>query len=187
MREQSSPKTPANIFAERVKEVRQLRGLSQTELAQRLRIDRTTVSHIESGKRSDVSLTHLFAFAKALDIAPVYLLSPRRMDESIRLSPFGEPVPGQEAREWIRGKPPQHESAEQLTDWLLSLPQDEQIEYLIEHDPEIAATANSPLARMLVDQSALADRIRQAASGIESRYADRQEAATRRRRRTKEV
>jgi transcriptional regulator with XRE-family HTH domain len=151
--------TPAAIFARRVNEIRQLRGLTQTELARRVNIDRTTLNKIERGARGDVSISQLFAFAEALEIAPVYLISPRRTDENVELG--GRTVSGREARAWVRGTPPPPSSGEQLAEWLLTLPQDEQLDWLIDHDPEIAATASSPLARMLVDRKAFAARIQQ--------------------------
>lgn len=184
MSESASPKTPAAVFANRVREARQLRGLSQAELARRLSLDRTTISHIESGKRSDVSISQLFAFADALGLAPVYLLSPRRVDAQVRLTPFGEPVSGSDARDWIRGKAPA--SPNELAAWLLALPQDEQLEFLVENDPEIAATADSPIARLLVDRDALAERIRSTAVALETVHKQAQDAATRRRTRSKE-
>jgi len=179
---EKSHTTPARVFGARVREIRQLRGLSQTELARRVPIDRTTLNKIERGKRSDVAISQLFAFAEALEVAPVHLLSPRQTDEAVELTVGGRVVSGREAREWVRGIQPQFESGEEFAAWLLTLPRDEQLQFLIDHDPEMAATAASPLARALVDREAFADRVRTTALALDQFFEKAQQTPRRRRR-----
>lgn len=83
VRAKSSHLTPPAIFGRRVGEIRRVRGLSQAELAKRIGVDRTTLNKIENGSRADVSISQLFAFAEALGVAPVHLLTPRRLDSEI--------------------------------------------------------------------------------------------------------
>ena len=54
-------------FGQRLRELRQIRGLSQEELAFRARLHRTYVSSAERGKRN-VALVNLEKLAEALDV-----------------------------------------------------------------------------------------------------------------------
>lgn len=56
-------------FGRRVRELRELRGLSQDALG----IDRSQVSRLESGTRTDPSLSQAVALAEALDVSLDYL------------------------------------------------------------------------------------------------------------------
>lgn len=62
-----------NIFAERLRSVRELRGWSQAELAQAARLQSTAVSHFETGSRSP-SFDNLKKLADALRVSTDYLL-----------------------------------------------------------------------------------------------------------------
>lgn len=84
--------TPGEVFARRVRQVRQRRGLTQHAVADRLRalgvqsIDQTTLSKIESGVRR-VTLDEALTLALALDVAPVSLFLPPGEDDTVRLAP----------------------------------------------------------------------------------------------------
>lgn len=102
-------KTLRQTTAEQTRELRKRRGMTQQDLADRLnhlgaQIDRTAVAKIEAGNR-ELALAELFAFALALDVAPVHLLVPIDSDEPIRLAPNLEASP-YETRAWIRGAMP---------------------------------------------------------------------------------
>ncbi len=53
-------------FGKRVKELRQLKGITQEELALKSQLHRTYISSIELGKRN-ISLLNIEKLAKALD------------------------------------------------------------------------------------------------------------------------
>jgi putative transcriptional regulator len=144
MSAQRSHLSPAQVFGRRLRETRERRGWKQGELADRLRIDRTTLNKIENGTRGDVRLSQLFQFARALDIAPVNLLTPRLDDVDLVVTPGSKPMRPSEARKWIRG-----ESVIGRPDpvgYLLDLPQDEQ-RLLLE---ELLSEGLTPLTRGLM-------------------------------------
>ena len=77
------------VFAARLRETRKARGLTQAELAQRMKakghtISETALRRIESWKRG-LSLDEAFALIEALEAVPVYMLTPQE-DKLIRLS-----------------------------------------------------------------------------------------------------
>src|SRR4051794_13168563 len=95
---------------ERIRELRKGRGMTQQELAERLKLlgaslDQTAVAKIESGKRRQLSLEEAFQFAMALDVAPLHLFVPTDSDDPIDIGPNMSVTPA-EAREWIRGLRP---------------------------------------------------------------------------------
>ena len=61
-------------FGERVRDLRQGKGLSQEAFADRCGLDRTYISSIERGKRN-VSLENLEVLARALDVSLSQLLN----------------------------------------------------------------------------------------------------------------
>jgi transcriptional regulator with XRE-family HTH domain len=65
-------------FPSRLHSARQLRGLSQSELAARSGLQPSAVSHFETGRRSP-SFDNLKALSNALDVSTDYLLG--RVDE----------------------------------------------------------------------------------------------------------
>ena len=67
-------KTIEKRFGERVKELRQIKGLSQEELAFRAKVHRTYLGGIERGERNP-ALKNIVAIAKALDISLSELFS----------------------------------------------------------------------------------------------------------------
>ena len=68
----------ANIFPKRLKEVRELRGFSQADLAKKSGLQSTAVSHFETGGRAP-SFDNLRRLADALNVATDYLIG--RSDE----------------------------------------------------------------------------------------------------------
>lgn len=64
---------PIDIFNTRLREARDLRGLSQAQLAAKAKLPPASVSHFESGPRKP-SFENLKALASALDVTTDYLL-----------------------------------------------------------------------------------------------------------------
>ncbi|MEP6495550.1 MAG: helix-turn-helix transcriptional regulator [bacterium] len=58
----------------RVRELREAKGLTQAELAERAHIRRATVNRIENGKVSGVDFSTLEALALALAVDPGFLI-----------------------------------------------------------------------------------------------------------------
>jgi transcriptional regulator with XRE-family HTH domain len=114
---------PSQVLADRIQELRKLRGLSQTELAERLErygvsLDRSQVHRIEQGPPPagrGVTTDELVAISAALDTYPVNLLFPADDETVVDLSPNGhDPVPGtaRDGRAWARGEHPlRHQDA----------------------------------------------------------------------------
>lgn len=61
-------------FGQKLSRIRKSRGFSQSELASRLGLSRTTIANLEGGKQN-VHLYQVFVLARALD-APVEMLMP---------------------------------------------------------------------------------------------------------------
>jgi transcriptional regulator with XRE-family HTH domain len=143
MRAKSAHQTLPELFGSRVGEVRKSRGLSQGELAKLVKIDRTTLNKIERGSRGDVSISQLFAFAAALRISPLYLVTPRDGSEPLDVAP-GLGLSAAEARDWIRGAPlPGTDPLE----YFLDLPREEQRLFLEQlQDERLAAYPRRNLA-----------------------------------------
>jgi len=66
-------KEVTDFFKERLKNVRELRGLSQTQLASQTGLPPSSVSHFEAGDRKP-SFDNLKRLAGALDVTTDYLL-----------------------------------------------------------------------------------------------------------------
>lgn len=60
--------TPLTDFSRKLKNLRLLHGLTQQKLAQKMYMDRSAISHLESGKRSAPSEKVLERIVKALDL-----------------------------------------------------------------------------------------------------------------------
>ncbi|MGH2362050.1 MAG: helix-turn-helix domain-containing protein [bacterium] len=69
------PSDPRVVFGLRLRELRLRRKLSQEELADAARLDRTYVSSCERGKRN-ISVVNIYRLAGALRIRPDELLRP---------------------------------------------------------------------------------------------------------------
>lgn len=67
------PDEPLDIFTERLKSARNLRGLSQTQLADEAKLPQSSVSHFEAGDRKP-SFDNLRRLATALNVTTDYLL-----------------------------------------------------------------------------------------------------------------
>ena len=105
--------SPTTTVAERVKDLRQRRGWTAAELALRCAdkgldgFNRSVLANIESGRRKYVTVDELVALAYVLDVAPIHLLVPVEVDQTVdehfyRVCPdVFLPVP--EARAWVRG------------------------------------------------------------------------------------
>lgn len=65
-------KTP-NVFGSRLKEIREIRGLTQTELSKKINIPSTSISHLESGSRKP-SFDNLRKISKFFEIPTDYLI-----------------------------------------------------------------------------------------------------------------
>jgi len=65
--------TPESKFSARLRAARDLRGLSQSELADRAGLKPSAVSHFETGKRAP-SFDNLKKLADALEVSTDYLL-----------------------------------------------------------------------------------------------------------------
>jgi len=68
----------AETFPKRLKEVREMRGLNQAELAKKAGLQSTAISHFETGGRAP-SFDNLRRLADALNVATDYLIG--RSDE----------------------------------------------------------------------------------------------------------
>lgn len=64
-------------IGERVRQLRELAGLSQSELAQRAGIRRATLNELESGKSDDMKLSMAVQIADVLQV-PLDLLAGRK-------------------------------------------------------------------------------------------------------------
>ncbi|CAJ61384.1 MULTISPECIES: helix-turn-helix transcriptional regulator [Frankia] len=65
---------------ERLRAIRQLRGLTQQQVADRCGLTRTAVTDLESGRRRDISLGQALIIASALDVDLGRLLDPEPLD-----------------------------------------------------------------------------------------------------------
>jgi transcriptional regulator with XRE-family HTH domain len=102
-------RTLRETTAANIRRLRQSRGMSQQDLVDRVSqlgrpLDRTAVAKAENGRR-EVTIVEAFAFAWALDVAPVHLFVPADSGEPINLGPNMEATPA-EVRAWIRGQRP---------------------------------------------------------------------------------
>lgn len=80
--------TPSQVFSERLREARKLRGYSQEELAAKAEMPPTTIAHFETGTRKP-SFELLRRLAVALEITTDFLLG--RVD-SPELAQAGDPL-----------------------------------------------------------------------------------------------
>jgi transcriptional regulator with XRE-family HTH domain len=83
-----SKNAPSEIFAERLRAARDLRGYSQGALAERANMPPTSIAHFESGSRKP-SFDTLRRLANALEVTTDYLLG--RVDQP-ELAEAGDPL-----------------------------------------------------------------------------------------------
>jgi transcriptional regulator with XRE-family HTH domain len=76
----------SEIFKERLKKAREMRGYNQTELANRAKLPPSSVSHFEAGPRKP-SFENLKRLAMALNVTTDYLLG--RVDSPEASAPVG--------------------------------------------------------------------------------------------------
>ncbi len=67
-------RTPGALFGDRVRELRQKRGLTQVDLSERLGLPQSRISEIESGARAP-NLVTILRLAVALECKPSALIS----------------------------------------------------------------------------------------------------------------
>ncbi|WP_256789038.1 helix-turn-helix transcriptional regulator [Frankia sp. AvcI1] len=65
---------------ERLRTIRQLRGLTQQQVADQCGLTRTAVTDLESGRRRDISLGQALVIASVLDVSLGRLLDPEPLD-----------------------------------------------------------------------------------------------------------
>jgi transcriptional regulator with XRE-family HTH domain len=102
----SQQHTPERVVAERLTELRQRRGWSQAELADRMAAygipwGRTTPGKIENQQRN-VTVEELVGLAFVLGVSPVALMVPSPVDAEARLTP-NTSTSGPNAYAWMSG------------------------------------------------------------------------------------
>lgn len=98
------------VVAERIKAYRQRRKLSAQQLADAcekigMKIPRSVIANIESGRRPMVSVPELLVIAQALEIPPLLLLLPLGYADTVEIAP-GVEVPTMDAFLWLTGERP---------------------------------------------------------------------------------
>ena len=106
-REHPEPKRPHRVIAERVREIRNARGLTGARLAEEMteagiKWDRSVVANLENGRRSTISVEELLTLAYVLNVAPVHLIVPLDPDGWYSVTPDAATT-NEHARAWIRG------------------------------------------------------------------------------------
>lgn len=61
-------------IGQKIREARRMRGWTQAELAERIGIDHTGVSHLENGRHDNPTLERIRRIADALDVTTEWLL-----------------------------------------------------------------------------------------------------------------
>lgn len=84
----SETQKPSEIFQERLKSARELRGWNQSELGERAKMPSSSIAHFETGSRKP-SFDTLRRLANALEVTTDYLLG--RVDEP-GLAEAGDPL-----------------------------------------------------------------------------------------------
>jgi transcriptional regulator with XRE-family HTH domain len=110
----SERRSPSDVVAARVREVRRARRLQVPELAERCaaegfpELTAAALWNLEgrrTGKRPPRAITvdELLALAKVLQVHPVHLLvEPRAAEEPYQVTPAAD-APAADVREWVRG------------------------------------------------------------------------------------
>lgn len=104
------PPQPSNVLAQRLREVREHKGWTQQQLADRLKqanttiIDRATVGKIEGGTRK-ITLDEALWLAAVLDVAPPFLFLPTASLEKVAILPSYS-INADAARQWLMGREP---------------------------------------------------------------------------------
>jgi len=98
------------VFAQRMTEVRERRGWSQSEVSRRLAeaghvIGRNRIAKLETG-RTQPTIADAFALAYVFDTSPLYLLAPLEREPNVIVVGGVQPADPDEVRAWIRGEEP---------------------------------------------------------------------------------
>ena len=72
------------MFGQRVKKLREQRGLTQQQLADRAGLTNDTISNYERGRRTDPPVSVVYAVANALDVTVDDLLAPPEPEVAAR-------------------------------------------------------------------------------------------------------
>lgn len=93
------------MLGRRLKDVRELRGLSQTELAHQVGLSRASISNLEAGKQG-MSLETLYKIAPVLSTEPRDLLPTLGDMRPTKLSPetselVSDSVKGSPEKQWV--------------------------------------------------------------------------------------
>jgi transcriptional regulator with XRE-family HTH domain len=148
-------RTVGAVLASRIREVREMRGLTQAELAERLEdlglqgASQPMVARMEKpdgARAANLGTSHLLAVAMALNVAPVHLLTPSEGGQRVQLpgcepvlDEDGEPVRGNgdrvrtqpttvyggRLRGWIRGQWPLRHGQDDDWDYYNAVPREE--------------------------------------------------------------
>ena len=70
-----------SIFGRRLRQARDLRGLTQAQLAEKSRVSAVMISHFETGARPSASADNLVKLSNALEVSIDYLLG--RADDTV--------------------------------------------------------------------------------------------------------
>lgn len=97
----STPMTENKEFSFRLKEARKTRGLNQTELAKKVKMDPSAIGHFE-GNRRKPSFANVRVLAKALNVSSDYLLGRSESLEGATTAFRGEEHLSDADREWIQ-------------------------------------------------------------------------------------
>jgi transcriptional regulator with XRE-family HTH domain len=95
------------VFAERLREVRNRRDWSTRELARRVTelghpLAHTAIWKLEQGERV-ASLQDVLSLSLALGVSPLYMISPVRGDDRLQVASAKPAVDDLIARRWLRG------------------------------------------------------------------------------------
>lgn len=111
--------TPAGTIGRRVRQVRDRRGWSARELAERCAsagmpgLDRSKITNIENERRARVGVDEWLTLAYVLDVAPVHLLVPLAVEELYAFTPTMLTYSGR-VRQWVRGHYPAPQTSGRL-------------------------------------------------------------------------
>ncbi len=138
MEHPEAPPGPLAVLVGRMKEVRQLRGLTAQQLAvamtaEGVKWDRSAVTKLENGHRQTISVVEWLTLAYVLNAAPLSLLFPLD-DANYQVTP-NSVAPPEEVWRWAAGQGPLRRSADGapvdfdgLLDYFRALPRWKQTE-----------------------------------------------------------
>jgi transcriptional regulator with XRE-family HTH domain len=111
-----SPRFTARV-AEQMRQARKAAGLTVAEAAEAcaalgLAVPKTTITNLETGRRSSIDLAEFLVLAEAYKVPPISLLFPLDAEASVAVLPDRE-VPTWDAVAWFTGETPLTEPAPQ--------------------------------------------------------------------------